>query len=586
MRINATLASVQSAKPAKAFGQLATTPLKSGEQVGILRAAIPADVPDDAIVTKADLVFHTREAWSGSIVFSAQRQSEPWSVSKVTWNNRPAVVSGSSKSVTVASPPVNREFRIDVADHAQAFVAGSAINRGWRITADAGNSRDIYGATAGKHKPYLDLEYVIPGDAPTGLVPDGAAVSIPKPTLTFPVPDDTVAIRVQIDDNADGVSPAHDSLEVPATVGLYDLATSSYAGLADGATTYWRAWTKGPLGWSLPSDWATMPRVSKPTVVITSPGPTTGDKTPPCTWTAPGQVIWHARLLDAAGRVLDDSDPTASADTEWVPRKGLKRVGELGQYHVRVFDNVNRVATPGDPIYAEATHAFALVALGQAPGADQISATLDGPTPVVRVAWDGAVPDNWRVTRDGEWLDDPDSTMEGAVMEYLDYTARPGVSHVYQALAVTDLNETSPNGPTVTITPRPPGVWLMSPDSDERLLILDQEVEANMTERAVIHTPVGDGQAIRRRSGTPPPWGTVGGLLLDSAAGDDYSAVALEAIARRFKDSDQGRVYRFVWGTWNIPVTIGDMTVFPVTLDDGRPAFEIAFTWWQTDWED
>jgi hypothetical protein len=586
VRINATLVSVQSAKPAYAYGQLATVPLKSAEKAGVLRAAIPADVPDNAIVTKAELVFHTREAWTGSVVFSAQRQSEGWSVSKVTWNNRPEVLAGTSKATTVTSPALGQEFRIDVSDHAQAFVAGTATNRGWRIYTDAGTTRDIYGATAGKNKPYLSLTYVVPSDAPTGLVPDGAAVSAAKPTLTFAVPDDTIAIQVQIDAAADALSPDWDSGEVSSPAGLLALSTTTYPGLADGATTYWRTRSKDSLGWSLWSEWATMPRVSKPTVTITSPAATTGDKTPPITWTAPGQVMWQAQLLRPSGQIIDESDRTSSADHEWTPTKGLKRVGDQGRVHVLVWDGVDRVATPGDAIYAEGFFDFTLVAIGDAPGADSLIATQDGPGPVVRLAWVGPVPDLWRITRNGEFLD----LIDGSETSWLDYTAPSGVELVYQVLVATDTGEVSPNGPTATIRTRSAGAWLIAPDTDERILMLDEDIKVDMAERAVLHTPLGDGAPVRRRSGTPPPSGTAAGLLLDSYAGDDYAPAAMAETAFAFKGSDQGRVYRLAWGAWNIPVTIGDMTPSPVPVDTGKPAYSVSFLWWQTNdelpWDD
>lgn len=583
MRINATLASAQSAKPAKAYGQLATLPLKANEMIGVLRAAIPADIPDNAVVSIAELVFHTREAYVGAVVFTAIRQSEPWSVSKVTWNSRPDIVVGSNHSTTVTSPAVGDEFRIDVTDHAQAFIAGTATNRGWRITTDAGTARDTYGSTAGKNKPYLHLEYAVPDDAPTGLVPDGAAVSIAKPTLTCAVPDGTIAIQVQIDGNADGVSVTFDSGEVPSPAGLLDLSRTDlpggvFGGLTLGATTFWRARSKGPLGWSLWSDWATLPRVAKPTVTITSPGTTTGDKTPPITWTAAGEVMYRAQLLKPNGKVLDDSDVTASTDTEWTPETGLKKVGDIGRAHVRVWDDVDRVATPGDPIYAEAFLDFELVAIDDAPGADVITVNTDGPSPVVQVTWDGATPDLWRITRDGEFLD----LIDGAEREFLDYGARPLTQHAYQALAATDTGAVSPNGPTATIRPVPAGAWLMDPDTDERIMVGDEDVTFSMAERAVLHTPLGDGAPIRRRSGTPPPSGHVTGLLA-SLDEDTYSADTMHATALGFKDSDQGRVYRFTIGSWNIPVTIGDLVSAPVVTDDsGQTAYSISFDWWQT----
>lgn len=581
MRINATLVSVQSSpKPGYAYGQLASVPLKAADRAGLLRAAIPEDVPDTAIVTKAQLVFYARGAWSAtSRTFSAQRNSDGWKVSKSTWNNKPGV-SGTTKSVSVGATVEGTEFRIDVLDHVQEFVAGTATNRGWRITSSGTTSHSVCGTTAGRHKPWLDFEYVEPGEAPTDLSPSDGAVSVAKPTVTFATADDVLSIQVQIDVAADSVSPDWDSGEVPASAGLLNLASTTYPGLSTGTSTSWRARVKSSLGWSAWSDWATFSRVAKPPVTITSPGATTGDKTPPIGWTAPGQVSWHAQLLRGdTGVRLDDSSRTTSPDTDWTPTKGLKRVGDVGRAVVRVWDGVNRIATPGDPTYTEATLDFTLVALDDAPGVDVLTAVPVGPTPVVRLNWAGPLADYWRVTRDGDWVSDK---LDGSVSEFFDYTAEPYAQHVYQVLPVTSLGEVSPNGPTATITPQPAGVWLMDPGTDEKLLILDATPETSMTEQAVLHTVVGDRPPVRRRSGTPPPSGTLSGFLLDSDA-TDFPAVLGNLTARTFKGNAQGHEYRLVMDGWNIPVTIGDMTSAPALLDHtGRPTYSVQFSWWQT----
>src|SRR5205085_10817287 len=140
---------------------------------------------------------------------------------------------------------------------------------------------------------------------------------------------------------------------------------------------------------------------AKTTATITSPGATTGDKTPPTTWTAPGQVAWRARLLKADGTELADSEHTNGTGQEWTPDKGLKRVGDGGRYEVRVWDNVDRVATPGDPVEAIATFDFTLVANDAAPGVEARSAVVEAPSPVVRPDWASATTDACQVVRYG-----------------------------------------------------------------------------------------------------------------------------------------------------------------------------------------
>lgn len=573
MRINAALAQADLNKPKYAYGQLATVVLKTAEKCGLLRVGLPADIPDTAIVTKADIVFSARGSWSGSRVFSAQRNATGWKAGKVTWNNRPGVT-GTVRSTTVGTKNQGDEIRIDLLADVQAMVAGSIPNNGWRITSDEATGRKLYGATAETGQPWLDLDYVIPGEPPTELHPDGRAVSIAKPTLSFATGDEILALQVQIDAAADGTSPDFDSGAVIVSGPSLDLSTTAFGGLTDGATTYWRVRVLTDLGWTGYSAWATLPRVSKPTVTITSPGPTTGDKTPPCTWTAAGQVSWRATLEKPNGKILDDSSKTTSSDHDWTPEDGVKKVGDSARFRVKVWDNVERAATPGDPVYSEAVLDFTVVHNDVAPGVDALTASLDGAA--VLLNWPGPAADFFQVMRDDEMLD----RIDGLDTEYRDYTADPRAQHVYQVRPATSGGLVSPNGPLATIFPQPPGIWLMDPETDERIMLLDAvPEEVDMAERAVEHEPMGSAPTVRRRSGKPPPRGKWSGVLVDA----DVPARAMAETALVFKDNEQGRVYRLVDKGWNLPVTIGDMTVFPlVDTQRGTVSYSVSFRWWQS----
>ena len=581
MRVNATLASLQSARGSYAYGQLARTPMQSGAKRALVRSSIPDDIPDDATITKADLVFYVKGALTGSRTFTAQAIADSWSVSRATWNTSPAVTSV-ARAVTVGAVADGFEVRIPVAADVQQFVSGALKNRGFRLITSDASLLNLYGSTASKLQPWIDLEYVETLEAPSDLSPNDGAVSFAAPTLTFSVPEDTTAVRVWIDAAGDFALPDWDSGWIPSTVGLLDLTTAGaplYPGLSLGASTSWCAFARTPAGDSDPSDVASFSRTAKPAVTITSPGATTGDKTPPITWTAPGQVSWRAQLLDGVtGEIIDDSKMVTSSETEWTPTKGLKKVGDVGRARVQVWDAVQRIATPGDPIYSEATFDFTLVATSAAPGADSLMAVQIGPSPVVRLAWSGATPDMWQVTRDGRWID----RIDGAETTFYDYGATPLTQHVYQVLSRTDTGDVSPNGPTATITPRLAGAWLMDPDSGKKVLILDAQVDSTMTDRAVLHNVIGDKPVIRRRSGTPPPSGTLSGFLIDGLD-EDFSAGLMLDHAVTFKGNDQGTVYRLAFDGWNIPVTIGDLSWSPAGLDDGRATYAISFAWWQTD---
>lgn len=573
MRLNITTVSTRDAKPKYNYGEVASLALDSGSECGLIHVTVPADIPDNAVITKADLVFRTvRFGLSGSRSISAQRNAANFKVSKATWNNRPAL-GGASHSVTVGAVPEGTQFRIDIIADVQAIVAGSLVNRGWRITTNDTSRVMIVGSKGRVYPPYLDLEYIVPGDAPVDLSPDGAAVSTPTPTMSFAVPDDTTSVQIKIATNP-ALTGAVTSAEIFTGVGLVD--TTGLFTPTQGVPYYWAARAKNANGWSSWSDVAVFSWLAKPTVTITSPDATTGDKTPPVTWTATDQAAWRVRVFDAtSGALLDDSGYEGGADQEWTPSKGMKRVGQSMRIVVDVWDNVDRVATAGEAIFSRGTLTTQLVALAATPGVDTLTASA-GIHPYVRLAWSaGADADEWQIVRDGVWID----RVDGSLRAWRDYYAEPGRKYAYRVLPVVD-SGVGPNGPTASVLLRPPGLWLFV--GTQVVFLVDHEfTEVSWDERAVVHEILGDAPPVRRRAGQPPPRGAVSGVLID---GTDpmLTAERMKATAMGFKGSGQGRVYRMSYGDRNIPVTIGDLMVEPLNGTDSPLAYEISFKWWQT----
>lgn len=574
-RLGLVAVSVQSAKPSYRYGQIARPPVKAGAAYMLVRAGIPADIPVDAVVTKADLVFFGRSARTGSRTMAATKNATSFSVSKATWKNRPAVT-GVGATTTVGAVPAGSAVTISVVDDVQGFISGTLVNRGWRITTTETDSGKFYGATAASRKPYLDIEYVLPSVIPVNLSPDGGAVSVAKPTLTFTTPDDTVAIRVLIDPAADAVAPDWDSGEKPSSAGLLDLATTTYPGLALDATTAWAAYAKTSLGWSPISEWAEFSRAALPVVTVTGPAATSGDKTPPVTWTAPAQVTWQVLLYDAnTGAKLADSGRVTSADLEWTPPKGLTKVGQRGRVEVRVWDAVDRVQTKGDTTYGFDTQEFDLVAAGAAEGVTTLTASLVNESPAIRLAWAAVTADEWQVVRDGEWLD----RIDGSLREFYDYTARPNHLHEYRVFPVSN-GVVSPNGPFATIMPTCTGIWLIDPDDGAQVLLLGQDAGSfDMVEQSVTHNVLG-AAPVRRRAGILPPSGAISGGIYDAL---DLAADDIVATLYDFKNGDPGHVYRLILGDWNMPVTIGDVKVQPTPQSGPEERMYVAsLSWWQT----
>lgn len=575
--LNVQAASVQSKKPGNAYGQVAAAPLSTTAQL-LVRVGLPADIADGAVVTKADLVFAARGAWSGTRTVSAQRQTSWQPISQAKWSNRPAVA-GTLQSTTIGALAAQAEIRIEVRLDVQAFFDGTLSNYGWRVSSDAVSSVDVFGPTASQLQPYLDLVYIEPGEVPFGLSPDGAAVSTDKPTLTFLSAADFTAIQVQVDPAANATSPAFDTGEVATTGRSFALSTSSYAGLALGASTSYRIRVKTSFGWSAYSPWATFSRAAKPTVTVTSPGSTSGDVTPPITWTAPGQAVWQADLLDGTGAVVASSGMVASSDLSWTPTKGLKGIGSAGTARVRVWDALERVATPGSPTYSEASQAFTVVTSSVAVGVTSLSSEQRLLRPDVELWWASSTPDEFQVARNGEWL--PAGRIPGSARAFTDHTAPMNHDLTYQVLKVSN-GAVSPNGPSRTVRALCTAIWLTDPETASSVPILgDDSGTVEMLEQAVQHAILG-APPVRRRAANLPPSGQVSGGIFDWPDAEAYADDVYAALMV-FKDADPAHVYRLVLGDWNIPVRIGDVEAVP-TPESGpdERIFQAGFSWWQT----
>lgn len=576
-RYNLLAFSARAAIPTKYYGQPAQLPLQLNATTAHLRTTIPADIPDNAVSTTGELVFTVAQAWSGARTFNIRRHSAAFT-SLITWNTRPNVV-GTTYAVTVTSPAVGDTFSIDVNADIQAFIAGSATNYGWQMTTTSSSQSLLNGAKAAVGVPYLDLEWALPGEAPTDLSPDGR-IATGNPTLTFQLPEGSTHIQIQVSTTDDFAATVYDSTMVDAPLGgVFEL--TGYT-IPDGATRYWRirAWSSG-----VPSEWSGAAEVIRDdlaTLTITDPATPTGDPDPTVEWTFTGQAAWQAQLYDdALGRIVADSGRNAGTDQEWTPDQGLRGEG-TGKFIVRTWDaNADRVPTPNVPVYAQAVYPFTVAAAGTDDGPATLMVTQREGTPIIDLEWSFTVtPSKVQILRNGKFL----KRVDGAVTEFADRTAGRFENITYAVRAVTAGGVVSTLGDAVLVYPRSAGIWLLDPDVDfdvdaaACLLGKDQGTQT-MEEQAITH-PVNNRAAVRRRIGIVPPAGEQAGPIM-SALGltADESYEQLMA----WKTEDAGKVYRLVLGNQNFPVTVGDIQAFPTPDSADDHAYAGAFKWWQTD---
>lgn len=585
MRLNAVMVSVQEDKPGYRFGQLARTPLRSGEAEALVRVPLPVDIPENAIVSKAELVLTAGSTEASSRTYSARRidPDDRFGVN-TPWNKKPAAT-GTTLSVSVPSAVARKTtFRIDVTDHVQLWVAGTEVNRGWLVTTTSSAAGiKVQGSPANVGEPWLDLEYVLPGDPPWDLEPAGGTIDIAQPTLTFSTGPDTAAVRAQVATDDEFTDIVFDSGQVDISTGVVPLAGSGYS-IPDATTVYWRAAALDLDGWT---DWSEIVEVSRQTFTdheITSPTGVAGDTTPPLVWDYAGtQTAWRVQLWDdTRGVLLDDSRRTAGNDDEWTPETGLRGVGSVGRIVSRVWDDVaDRIPCAGGGLdYSERVETFTVVAAGSAPAPSFLTAVQQPGRPFIRLTWGyDTQPDKWQIERDGQWL----TRIEGDRTTFVDRSATMLHEHTYRIRAVVS-GEVSNLRATDTVTGETIGIWLVdTEDEASHVAILDvDQGTQTMEEQAATHAVIG-APPVRRRLGLVPPAGAQAGRVATALG---INATDAFATLMDWKTQDPSHVYRLVLGDWNIPVNISDITIVP-TPDGttGDPVYAASFNWQQIDAE-
>ncbi len=582
-RLNVGVTSVQSAKPDYRYGsEMQQVPIKASAATPLLNIAGLATIPKNAVITSAKVWINQYDGpWSGSNTLTLMRHLSAYTW-QVTWNTRPAATTSASQ--TKSGSAAGTWWSIDITPDVQAIVSGTRKNYGWRLATSSATLHKMRTHRAAASQPYMEVVYQVPSKVPSNLAPQGGAVSIADPVLTFTTGDDTVAIQVQVDPDSDAVSPAFDSGEVAATAGVLDLADTAYAGLADGDTTAWRARAKSASGWSAWSQWVEFSRADLETAALTSPTTTPSDGTPPFEWTFTGtQTAWEADLLDAAGKRLDGSGLVSGADTAWTPTKGLTATGQSGTARIRLYDDVTRVATPGHPNYAEDTVDFTVDFDATVDPLDTLVASQTRSLPAVYLTGTRAdgVPDEVAVFRDGVQVARMPGTdaFDGTDFAWTDWTAPMNREYTYRVAPIVN-NAVAAGGPTVDVTPVCDGLWLVDPDSDTAAPLwgLD-EGTWGAEDIATVHQPIGeDVSPVRRRLRRGVLTGTISGSVLDALTfpADD----TLEAF-ETFSEADAGTVYQLIGGHLNRSVIVGDILVTPTPVTDAvKTVARVQFNFW------
>lgn len=599
---------VYATKPNTRYGQPAWFLAEASVSGGIFRMPLER-VPDGATITSAKVVFYSHGDKTGTYQLGIYPNIQQWS-SAVTWATRPDVDTTSEIRVTKVDPAKHSAWSFDVTATVQQIVAGTLPNYGFRLACPSGYDRvGVQGSAASSKPPVLIVTYTQLPPEPSNLHPTSAAIGIDKPVLSFDGADDMTGLQVQVDPAMNATAPGFDSGEVAATGGMLDLAATTYPGLAAGASTYWRARQRNAHGWSDWSAWAEVTRLAKPVVTIASPGATTDDGTPPITWTLAAGVVqtaWRVRLLNAVGDVVADSGRTAGADTAWAPKKWLSKDGQTGTIELQVWDDSDRVATPGDPEYVEVTSTTTLELDATVEPVDAIAAAPSYWRPEVTITGTRAtVPDAVALYRDqgdgaekvGQW--NAVDVFDGTTFTLVDRTAKMNVPATYRVAPVVN-GKTAKGGPTATVTPRCRGIWIANADyldsgpvdAEETWVPIwtGEDQEQTQPETSIVHQPLpGAGEAVanpvRRRLVRAGAQGTITGQVIGIEGNTAITAVErAETLLRNWSENDAGQLYWLVLGNYCGTVILGDINFTePYLNNESQRVLDVSLNWWASD---
>lgn len=586
-------------KPKKNFQAGPKLRVASGTRETLIRLKSP--VPRGATVLSAKLVVQQVDTVTGTHQISVQRIAEKWNVNTVTWDRKPPAT-GPAATVSKTGPGLFTLWEFDVTSILQGVADGNPFF-GFRLQSNNASELQFYSMNSARNRPYLSVSWTTRPDAPTLLQPAYGAVTAAKPVLSCDYTDhsgstDLSAIQVQIDAADNFVSGVDwDSGTVPVDVPSLDLSTTSYPGLASGATTYWRVRVQDGDGlWSEWSDSAPITRIAKGTLAITSPAAAPSNYvtefTPPILWTFSGTQT-HSQVRVALEsnpkKLLHDSGKIQTSDNSYTLPKRILRDDQQYRVTVRVWDNVEREATAGDPVYVEAERTFTVA----------FDATVDAPTALVVAPVPGTpwvditvarptTPDTWTIRRDGVALETDleagDLTPAGTIgadpaWTWRDYTARPEVEHEYLVRAEVN-GKLSAGGPSGTITVTSSGIWLADPDTGSEVVLGGLDFDTDQDDNAEVYTVLGSTSVVRTVMGLNGLAGAVRGAWLRTR--DGYTWNELEATLYDFK-SRPADEFRLVLGDLNIPVVLGDVKIVPSPATfEGQVIKEVSFRFWQT----
>lgn len=580
-------------------------------------------IPAGATVLSARLMLFST-AWTGTNTVTVAPLAAAWSGSRLNWNNQPGIrATPAAATLSKTNPVWGQLWDIDITAIMQS-IANGAPWYGVRVTMNGSTSRAFMSSehsTVSK-RPMILIEWSDNPDEPEDLSPDeGLSVSVAKPVLKYTFVDvsgstEIGSHQIQLSNSADFSSPVYDSSTEAGAVGgwldtdvaEYNLATSTYGGLADGASIWWRVRTRDEVDLESPwSEPATFKRTTKGSLTVSSLGSFVDgggntvyyveDTSPTLVWSLTGRTQKAYQVLiskaETPDRYLYNSGKITSTDNSVGTGSKAILADPSVKYLLRllVWDTIDRVTTPGDPAYYEYRQEFIYQPAAGVTAPAGLAVSWPRPWPWVDLTWTRTTPpDSFSILRDNvvveNNLDPGDLFVSGTTYQYRDKWPSPRVNHTWAVVANVNGQDSVKSNQVVFKTE--PGItWLMEPNGDRPITIVKSAdkpspvVEASSMGFQEVHQPVGGSAPVLITQYISGFEGRVEGVLADEVV-DGLSAKTMRDRFKYWKRYPGTELVLFMVDE-AITIVPYNLTYRPRAKGGGKIFYDISFDFFQVD---
>lgn len=471
---------------------------------------------------------------------AAVRSMQNVNIRQLTWNSRPAVVAGSAERPVVVSGSRDRQLAADVTADYKAAIAAGAEFLVLRLAAASTTRQFITARTV-----ELEVTYRPRSLDPEDVAPVGA-VGRAKPVVSWRAPSGVTAVRVEVSELSDFSTLLYDSGEYAATTAQVDTGAVGpvWAGLTADVPSYIGVSHLNPSGWSV-REVVSVTLDPLPDFVVSNPGATDADPTPPSAWSpaaASAEVVSYIDgvQVDTTGLLPGPVSSAASSHRAPSPGQTLRRVHRLSDGVPRADSSVVEVVT--ETVYTPS---------GVVAGLSGFDVTQIGETPAVSV-WHSRSPlaDDVAVDVDGVEV----LTFPGTTASVVDWTLQPNTDISVGGRAVVN-GDRSAALMSQLVRTKVTGVWLVDPETGRGCVLAGLGVEVGMGGEVVVHTPMDGATLLRHTLTLRGPEGKVSGRIADWPG---RQKAEQKADVEWLRERPQ-KVLRLVMGDLNVPVVCSSL---------------------------